>query len=84
MEGEESKVEDSRNEGEDGQPGDAVGQQLPVGQVLSWQQSPVILHQQVHTQEACVDADVFYTRNIDVRIGFIVSLSLFLTRRQLT
>ena len=76
VEGEESKVEDSWDEGEDGQPGETVSQQLPVRPVLSWQQSPVILDQQIHTQEACVDANVFHTENIEVQPElFIAQLS---------
>ena len=56
---EEAEIEKCWNGDQDGCSDDAVGQKLSVTQILPWQESPVVLDQEVETEEAGVDADVF-------------------------
>ena len=58
---EETKIEKCWNSDQDGCTDSTISQQLSVTEILLWQQPPVVLDQEVETEEAGVDADVLDT-----------------------
>ena len=61
MEGEEGEVEEGGNGDQDGDSGNEVTDQLAVSEVFPGQEAPVVLGQQVETEEAGVDPDILHT-----------------------